>query len=70
MTFQVIVITSLIFSVISLILSCVAVSIYVGLQNSTHKVQYIPIDPAQAESAPSLDKQLQKEWNDFEEDEI
>ena len=70
MTFQLMSATSLLFSTVALILSCVAVSIFVGLKNSTHRVQYVPIDPNEKSDPKELDKQLNKEWIEFQEDEI
>ena len=37
-------------SVVSLVLACLAWSTVVGLKNSTHQVQYVPIDGATAEN--------------------
>lgn len=31
-------------SVLSILLSCIAISVVVGFKNSTHNVQYMPID--------------------------
>ena len=44
------VITAFAFSVVALIIGCVALSAIVGLKNSTHQIQYMPIDQIEHES--------------------
>ena len=36
---------AVILSTVALVIACVGLSIIVGLKNSTHQIQYVPIEP-------------------------
>lgn len=70
MTFQVIAVTGLIFAVIALIIGIIALIYVVGVRNSTHQVQYMPIDPNETMPSTEIEKLLGKEALEFEEDQL
>jgi hypothetical protein len=43
MTTTIISMFAIMFALVALILSCVCISIVVGLRNSTHKIEYMPV---------------------------
>lgn len=63
-------ISALIISAVSLIIGGLGLCFVIGLKNSTHKVQYIPIDPNDATNPKELEKLLNGEGKEFEEDQF
>lgn len=64
MIFDVLAIVAIVLSTIAILLSGIAVATLVGLKNSTHKIQYVPIDP-DAPTGESLAKEFkEKIYND------
>lgn len=37
-------IVSIILSIVSIVLGCLSISMIIGLKNSTHSIQYVPVD--------------------------
>jgi len=49
-------IVSLIMSVIALIVGCISISIFVGLKNSTHKIEWRPIEDPYKNSEEDIEE--------------
>lgn len=62
MMFQVLTLVALIFSVIGLLLGIIALVLCVGLKNSTHKVQWVPMN-----EGPEVDlaKEMEKLYTEM-----
>ena len=57
--------SAIILSAVAMTLACIGLSIIVGLKNSTHQIQYVPIEPDETDEQMEARKIAQmKQWEE------
>lgn len=53
---------SIVFSIIAIFFGCLGISVVIGLKNSTHSIQYVPVDevPLEDPTFEEMEKQRDK----------
>ena len=63
-------ISSLIIGSIALIAACTSLVIVIGLKNSTHQMHFVPIDQKETLDPAKLNAALNKQTEDYEDDQL
>jgi len=69
MIFEVFGIAALFLSTVAIIIGCVALAIIIGLKNSTHQMQWVPVAEEEGLSKDKLEEMFNKPYTDLEDDE-